>query len=138
MKRVSFFEEAMVKYNEIEKMERGQERDDAFETFYDSFGAWEYELFNKYHDATIRNNSLIDFDNLPEKTEIPVLVDVLKKRDVKHITVSSGWSSMIERMWILCQNGCVVEGMTEINGRHKDWKTGEYYKEPAFLVKIGE
>lgn len=131
------FEDLLVKLETIEKMAAGsEEKFKAEDELYDSLEGWAYDLFIKYRDAKSRKNYFIDFDNCPSENEIPALVDSLRKCGVRHITISSRWSSMIEKMWAFCQAGCKVERMVEINGRRKGWSTGEHSKEPAFLLRV--
>ena len=137
MEQVKLLEDLLEKLETIEKMASGsEEKAKAEDEFYDSLKGWVYDLLIKYCDAKSRKNCFIDFDNCPGESEIPALVDCLRKCGVRHITISSHWSSLIERMWAFCQAGCDVAGMIEINGRRKDWSTGEYTKEPAFLLSV--
>lgn len=137
MEQVKLLEDLLEKLEAIEQMASGsEEKAKAEDAFYDSLKGWEYDLLIKYRDAKSRKNCFIDFDNCPGKSEIPALVASLRACGVQHITITSHWSSMIERMWAFCQAGCEIAGMIEINGRRKDWSTGEYDKEPAFLLSI--
>lgn len=137
METIRFFETAFKRMQEIEQtIPRGVEQDKAFEEFYGGFEGWEYEFFNKYVDAKNRGNQHIDFGDIPEASEIPAFVDVLRKTGVKHFTVSSGWSGLVDRMWALCSSGCKIEGMVEIQSKHRNWKTKEYGKMPAFLLSV--
>ena len=136
MEQVKLFEDLLVKLEAIENMAAGsEEKSKAEDAFYDSLEGWVYELLIKYRDAKSRKNSFIDFDNCPSENEIPALVDALKKCGVRHITISSRWSSMIEKTWTFCQAGCKIEGMVKINGRGRRFEV-ERDKAPAFLLNV--
>lgn len=137
LSKTLILEELLLKLEAIENMAAGsEEKYKAEDAFFGSLDGWMYDLLIKYRDAKSRKNSFIDFDNCPGENEIPALVDCLRACGVRYITISSHWSSLIERMWAFCQAGCEIERMIEINGRRKDWSTGEYTKEPAFLLSI--
>lgn len=139
MEQVKLLEDLLEKLETIEKMASGsEEKAKAEDAFYDSLEGWVYDLLIKYRAAKGRKNRYIDFDNCPSEGEIPALVDCLRRCGVRHITISSRWSSLIVRMWSFCQAGCEIEGMVEINGPRKNWSTGEHDKEPAFLLSVKE
>ena len=138
MEENNFLEQKMEELKRIKAIPDGDAREIAEEAFYASFVGWQYELFNKYYDAHLRLNQYIDFQDCPCEEEIPHLVNSLRECGVKHITISSGWSGLVDRMWALCNAGCIIEGMVEINSRDKDWNTGERRKQPAFLLNVGE
>lgn len=67
--------------------------------------------------------------------ELKVL-GMLKECGIKSFTFSSGWSSAVETAWIFQQNGCRLEGLIELNGTAKDWRTGEHEKVHGYLFRI--
>ena len=136
MEQVRFFEYAIERLEAIKRMPNDKTKEQAEDEFYDSLNGWKYELFNKYYDAKCRGNQFIDFDDCPNEKEISSLIDCLKECKVQYITISSGWSSLVEKMWIFCQAGCKLEGMVKINGKSKDWETGKHDTKPAFLLSI--
>lgn len=136
MDKIKLFEDAQKKLEAIDRMAKGAARDKAYDKFYNGLRGWKCELFNKYCDAKLRNNEYIDFDDCPSEKEVPAFVGCLKECGISHITISSGWTRMIEKVWALCQGGCKIEGVIEINGRSRDRKTGGYDKVPAFLLLV--
>lgn len=138
MEQVKFFEDAIKQIEAIEQMPKCKAKEQAEDEFYNSLPGWKSTLFNKYYDARNRKNHFIDFDDCPSEKEIASLVACLRECEAQHITVSSGWSSLVERMWAFCQAGCKLEGMVKINCKSKDWETGEYDTQPAFLLSVEE
>ena len=137
MEKVKFFEDAMEKLNAIKQTTApgSKERNMAEDSFYNNLEGWKYHLFNKYYDAQNRQNQYINFDDCPDTEEIRELVACMRELEVLHITISSGWSGLVEGLWEFYQAGCVVEGMVEINDRYPN-SHGAYDKKPAFLLKI--
>lgn len=64
------------------------------------------------------------------------MVEDLKAFGIREFTISSTYSSIVETAWVFQQNGCILEGLEEINGHFTDFKTGEYKKVPAFKFRI--
>ncbi len=137
MENIKFFEDANEKLNAIVGMPEGEAQDKAYAEFWDSLSVVEGRLLAKYCDAKRRNNDYINFDECPGEQEVPAVISCLKECGISHITVSSGWSHMIEGMWVLCQNGCKLERMVEINGRSQRGDDAEFDKVPAFLLSVG-
>lgn len=136
MKNINFFEEVNDKLNAIVGMPEGEAKDKAYAEFWDSLSALEGRLFAKYCDAKRRNNDYINFDECPDEQEAGAIISCLKEYGISRITVSSGWSHMIEGVWALCQNGFELDGMVEINGRSQRGDADEFDKIPAFLLSV--
>ena len=93
-------------------------------------------FFRDYEDAQERGNACIDFSECIWEKEIPQMVADLKRFDITEFTLSSTYSSIVKTACIFQQNGCSLEGMEEIKGHCRDFKTGDYEKVPAFKFKV--
>ena len=93
-------------------------------------------FYRAYADAQNRNNTCIDFSECIWEKEIPQLVAELKAYEIEEFTLSSNWSGTVKVAWGFRKNGCILEGMEEISGTSRDFKTGDYEKVPAFKFKI--
>lgn len=95
-----------------------------------------WRVFKMYENAQDRGNEYIDLhDNIWDK-DIAPLIERLRKADIRKFTSSSTWSSMVGTAWLFVQNGCKLEGMTEINGTCTAFMSDEYERVPAFVFSI--
>ena len=93
-------------------------------------------FYRAYADAQNRSNACIDFSECIWEKEIPQLVTDLKAYGIEEFTLSSTWSGTVKVAWGFQKNGCILEGMEEISGTSRDFKTGDYEKVPAFKFRI--
>ena len=127
MEEVKFFEDAITTLNAIKQTSPEDLKESLVKSFYKTLEGWKYNLFNKYYDAKNRQNQYIDFDNCPSAEEIRELVVCMRELEVRYITISSGWSGLVEDMWEFYRVGCSIEGMVEINDRRPN-RHGVYDK----------
>lgn len=80
----------------------------------------DYErLYSLYTEAQERGNEYIDIrDNIQDK-DVKALINSFRKYGIEKFTFSSTWSSTAETAWLFLQNGCTLEGMTELHGYEK-------------------
>ena len=90
------------------------------------------------HYATSREigNAFLDFDGIVWPREIPGLVKVLREAGVEKFTLSDTSSGVMGAAWAFKKQGCLLEGLIEINDR-PDLFTRETLKKPALLFKVG-
>ena len=136
MKEIKMFEVALARLDEYKKVKDTEEGDKIYNEVYDSLAGYKCTLFNKYVAAKERGNEFIDLPECPCEDAIPEFVDCIRECGIDRITISSGWSGLVERMWIFVQCGCEIEGMVEVNSFGKNYETGEYEKMPAFLLAM--
>lgn len=94
-------------------------------------------LYQLYSEARERGNEYIDLNDTIWDKQVKPLVDSLREYGVEKFTFSSTWSSAVETAWLFTQNGCRLEGLLEINSRHKAFMSGEYEKAHGYLFSIG-
>ena len=68
--------------------------------------------------------------------DVECLIACMRDNGIDHFTFSSGWSSAVETAWLFQQNGCTLEGLIEINSRHKHFFTGEQEKAHGYLFRL--
>ena len=89
-------------------------------------------------EAQERGNAYIDLNDTIWDDQVPALIGNLREYGIEKFTFSSTWSSAVETAWLFTQNGCRLEGLVEINGRHKAFMSDEYEKAHGYLFSIGD
>ena len=97
-------------------------------------GYW--KLYELYARAKNVGNEYIDFSDVIWDKDVPAKIDGLREYGIERFTFSSTWSSSVETAWLFLQNGCTLEGMTEINSQHRKIFTEEYERIPAYIFKV--
>ena len=95
-----------------------------------------WRVFQMYESAQDRGNEYIDLRDVIWDKDVPALIERLRKAGIQKFTFSSTWSSTVETAWLFIQNGCKVEGMTEINGTCQAFMSEEYERVPAYVFSI--
>ena len=95
-------------------------------------------IYRLYSEAQERGNAYIDLNDTIWDDQVPALIGNLREYGIEKFTFSSTWSSAVETAWLFTQNGCRLEGLVEINGRHKAFMSDEYEKAHGFLFSIGD
>lgn len=93
-------------------------------------------LYDRYVSAQERGNAYIDWDDVIWDEHVEGFVAGLREYGIVRFVFSSGWSSAVETAWKLQQNGCKLEGLVEINGKHKSFGSGEYDKVHGYLFSL--
>ena len=94
------------------------------------------QLYYRYESAQERGNPYIDFDDVIWDEKVEAFVAGLRQYGIDRFVFSSGWSSAVETAWKLQQNGCKLEGLVEINGKHKSIGNDEYDKVHGYLFSL--
>lgn len=82
-----------------------------------------------------RENGYIDInDGIGNVGEI---LECLGENGVTRLTLSDSGTSAMGTAWKLKAYGWKVLDLVEINGNHKDFRTGEWEQVPAYLFGIG-
>ncbi len=116
-------EKARIKYRKIEKTLTEQKIE--FRT-----------IWAMYYKAKENKNQYIDFNEDIRNSEVEYLVKILRDNGIKKFTFSSGWSDAVKTAWLFTKNGCILEGLIQINSSFESFKTGEKIKIPAYLFKV--
>ena len=89
-----------------------------------------------YEKARENQNMYIDFNEVIWDNEIQSIIKILRDNGIEKFTFSSTWTSAVKTAWLFTQNGCTLEGLTEINEGYEDFITGKIKKAPAYLFKL--
>lgn len=95
-----------------------------------------WRVYQMYEYGQDRGNEYIDLHDVIWDKDVPALIERLRKAGINKFTFSSTWSGTVETAWLFLQNGCKVEGMTEINGTSTAIFTDEYERVPAYVFSI--
>lgn len=93
-------------------------------------------LYDRYESAQERGNAYIDWDDVIWDEHVEGFVTGLRECGIERFVFSSGWSNAVETAWKLQQNGCKLEGLVEINGKHKSFGSDEYDKVHGYLFSL--
>ena len=116
-------EKARIKYRKIEKTLTEQKIE--FRT-----------IWAMYYKAKENKNQYIDFNEDIRNSEVEYLVKTLRDNGIKKFTFSSGGCGAVKTAWLFTKNGCILEGLIQINSSFENFKTGEKIKIPAYLFKV--
>ena len=68
--------------------------------------------------------------------DIKEIADCLRAEGITEFTISSTFSSLIETLAAFEKEGICMNGLTTVNARHTDWKTGEHARIPAIKMEV--
>lgn len=87
------------------------------------------------------HNDLISIDNIKNQfgyygsvgEGIAEMLSIFKQCGIDRFAYTSNWTDAIRELWkLINDNGCSIEGMTQINAM----TGGKIYQIPAFIIKI--
>ena len=93
-------------------------------------------LFAAYRSCLETGNEYIDFNGVIWDYDIPEIIKALKENGISEFTISSTFSSLIETLAAFEKEGICMNGLTTVNARHTDWKTGEHARIPAIKMEV--
>ena len=92
-------------------------------------------LFVAYRNSKEAGNEEIDFSEVIWDYDIEEIVRTFKENGISEFTISSTFSSLIPTLAEFAKHGFQTDGLTEVNARYTDWRTGERAKVPAIRMK---
>jgi hypothetical protein len=92
---------------------------------------WAYRTSKEESD-----NDLIDFNEVIWDYDIKEIADCLRAEDITEFTISSTFSGLIETLAAFEKEGIFMNGLTTVNARYTDWKTGEHARIPAIKMEV--
>lgn len=90
-------------------------------------------VFRLYQEMKEAGNNYVDLNNVNDEVKV---LNRLRACGIERFTFSSTWSSAVESAWIFQQNGCVLEGLIEINSQYTQWPSRKRQKAHGYLFKI--
>lgn len=117
----------------IEILDKAAETGARFKDIYlnPTFGA-------AYFYSVDAGNELINFAEVIWDYDIDAILENCKRLGITEFTISSTFSSLITTIAEFQKRGCTLNGLTEINSRYDDWRTGEKERIPAFKMRIAK
>lgn len=91
---------------------------------------WAYQIW------LITKNETIDFDDAIWDQDVEKIIDHCKEYDIKKITVSSGFSGVIQTLGLFEDKGCKIIGLKKIKSQYKDFYTQEHETINAIEIEI--
>ena len=122
-------------YNEGEKEKAHQSCNELKETIKTEENGFR-KIWTMYEKARENQNMYIDFNEVIWDNEVQSIIKTLRDNGIEKFTFSSTWTSAVKTAWLFTQNGCTLEGLTEINEGYEDFITGKMKKTPAYLFKL--
>lgn len=81
-------------------------------------------------------NDLIDFNEVIWDYDIKEIADTLRAEGIREFTISPTFSGLIETLAEFEKQGIYMNGLTTVNARYTDWKTGEHARIPAIKMEV--
>lgn len=122
-------------YNEGEKEKAQQSYSELKETIKNEENGFR-KIWTMYEKARENQNMYIDFNEVIWDNEVQSIIKTLRDNGIEKFTFSSTWTSAVKTAWLFTQNGCTLEGLTEINEGYEDFITGKMKQTPAYLFKL--
>ena len=95
-------------------------------------------MFWAYRESIDAGNDLINFHEVIWDEDIETIVTCMKENGITEFTISSTFSSLISTLAAFEKYGFRVAGLTEVNARHADFRTGERARIPAIRMAAEE
>ena len=95
-------------------------------------------LFWAYITSKETGNEVIDFNEVIWDYDIVEIAQTLRANGITEFTISSTFSSLIETLAAFEKQGISMAGLTTVNARYTDWKTGEHALIPAIKMTVKE
>ena len=93
-------------------------------------------VFWAYEAAKEAGNDLLDFNEVIWEQDIPEILNACKEHGISEFTISSTFSSLIATLAEFEKLGCHMAGLTEVNARYTDYRTGEKQIIPAIKMSL--
>ena len=121
-------------------MERIREFDEAIEAWKRGCGTEtgeaEYAVIAAYWDSIEAGNETVNFDGVLWERLVGEMVAILRKSGIAHITITNGYSGLLEIIAEFERHGCRLVGMTTASTPRTDWETGEREVKPAAKILL--
>lgn len=102
----------------------------------EALGATACRIWREYEVSRDSGNTYLDLSDVVWDRDVDALIACMKENGIEHFTFSSTWSSAVETAWLFQKAGCRLEGLVEINSRHKAIMSDEYEKAHGYLFGL--
>ena len=102
----------------------------------EALGGTACRIWREYEISRDSGNAILDINDVVWDKDVESLISCMRENGIERFTFSSTWSSAVETAWLFQMNGCKLEGLVEINSRHKAILSDEYEKAHGYLFSI--
>ena len=95
-------------------------------------------LYHAYQSSLEAGNDLVNFDEVIWDYDIEEIIKGCKNYGITEFTISSTFSSLIPTLAEFEKRDCHMAGLTEVNARCTDYRTGEKQIIPAIRMLVKE
>ena len=92
-------------------------------------------LFLAYRNSQEADNEQIDFSEVIWDYDVKEIADFFKENGISEFTISSTFSSLIPILALFEKEGFKMAGLTEVNARYTDFRTGKKAVIPAIQMR---
>lgn len=93
-------------------------------------------MFWAYRDSQEAENDLLNFFEVIWDEDVANIVEACREYGIHEFTISSTFSSLIEKLAEFEKHGCKLAGLTTVKTRHTNFITGEKEIVHAVLMKL--
>lgn len=100
-----------------------------------SLGEFAVHIWREYENSREHGNLNLDLSEIVWDHQVPEIVACMKANGIAGFTFSGIYTEAIRTAWLFQQEGCVLEGLVEINSRYTD-AYGDSLKVPALQFRV--
>lgn len=100
-----------------------------------SLGEFAVHIWREYENSREHGNLNLDLSEIVWDHQVPEIVACMKANGIAGFTFSGTYTEAIRTAWLFQQEGCVLEGLVEINSRYTD-AYGDSLKVPALQFRV--
>lgn len=100
-----------------------------------SLGEFAIHIWREYQISRKHGNLNLDLSEIVWDYQVPEIVACMKANGIERFTFSGTYTEAIRTAWLFQQEGCVLEGLVEINSRYTD-AYGDSLKVPALQFRV--
>lgn len=100
-----------------------------------SLGKFAVHIWREYQISREHGNLNLNLSEIVWDHQVPEIVVCMKANGIAGFTFSGTYTEAIRTAWLFQQEGCVLEGLVEINSRYTD-AYGDSLKVPALQFRV--
>lgn len=100
-----------------------------------NLGEFAVHIWREYQISREHGNLNLNLSEIVWDHQVPEIVACMKANGIAGFTFSGTYTEAIRTAWLFQQEGCVLEGLVEINSRYTD-AYGDSLKVPALQFRV--
>ena len=100
-----------------------------------NLGEFAVHIWREYQISREHGNLNLNLSEIVWDHQVPEIVACMKANGIAGFTFSGTYTEAIRTAWLFQQEGCVLEGLVEINSRYTD-AYGDSKKVPALQFRV--